>query len=276
VRDFLITALKTLVASFAKLVIFVAKLVANLLYALTWKTVRRRTITITIVGILLLAGIFFIRWWRYTGRYSPTEPLLGTYLFDPQDHAELVTDLKSPCPNAPFLLPSRGFVGLLFSDPSAPYNPVARHPGVDIFGNGEVGTVPVYAAYDGYLSRLPGWISSVVIRIPNDPLDTSRQIWIYYAHMASISGSTSYISSEFPVGTSEKFVKQGTLIGYQGLYAGGGMPPIAMHVHFSVVQSNPDGTFKNEARFGNTLDPSPYFGMNLNADANPTIPVRCG
>jgi hypothetical protein len=115
----------------------------------------------------------------------------------------------------------------------------------------------------------------VIIRIPKDPLDPSRQIWTYYTHMASITGDTSSITSEFPEGTSEKFVKQGTLLGYQGLYAGSGRPPIAMHVHFSVVLSSADGSFLNEARFGNTLDPSPYFGLTLNAENSPQIPVKC-
>jgi hypothetical protein len=49
-----------------------------------------------------------------------------------------------------------------------------------------------------------------------------------------------------------------------------------MHVHFSVVMSDTDGSFLNESRIQNVLDPSPYFGLNLNATKNPMIPVRCG
>ena len=151
-----------------------------------------------------------------------------------------------------------------------------RHPGIDIFGDGDPGTVPIYAAYDGYLTRLPDWKSSVIIRIPTDPLNPSRQIWTYYAHMANRAGTESYISTDFPPGTSEKFVKQGTLLGYQGQYSGPGSPPIAMHLHFSVVASDDSGSFRNEGRFGNTIDPSPYLGMTVNASRNPTIPVKCG
>ncbi len=48
-----------------------------------------------------------------------------------------------------------------------------------------------------------------------------------------------------------------------------------MHVHFSIVTSEADGTFKNEAVIGNTLDPSPYFGMRLNIADLPERPIKC-
>jgi hypothetical protein len=187
----------------------------------------------------------------------------------------LISDMPTPCPDAPFLLPSRGFVGFLYGDGSSPYSPLTPHPGLDVFGDGDPGMVPIYAAYDGFLTRLDSWKGSVIIRIPHDPLNPSRQIWTYYAHMANLAGDTSFISADYPPGTSEKPIKQGALIGYQGVYAGN-EPPIAMHVHFSVVLSNDDGSFRNETHLWNTLDPSPYFGMTLDARRSPTIPVVCG
>ncbi len=237
---------------------------------------KKRRLMFVLVVVLVLALTGFAIWWKFIGWYSPTKTQLIAYLRHPNERAPLITDLKTPCANAPFLLPSRGFVGLLYADGSEPYSPFNRHPGIDIFGDGEPGTVPIYAAYDGYLTRLTDWKSSVIIRIPSDPLDPPRQIWTYYTHMASLDGETSYVSGDFPPGTSEKFVKQGTLLGYQGLFAGPGAAPIAMHVHVSVVLSNDDGTFRNETHFWNTLDPSPYFGLTLNATQSPTIPVRCG
>jgi hypothetical protein len=227
---------------------------------------------IVIVGsaVLILAGV----WVWQLFRYSPTRDQLIAWVTNPASRSALTTDMQTPCPGAPFRLPSKGFVGFLYGDNTSPYTPFNPHPGVDVFGDGDPGMVPVYAAYDGYLTRLSGWISAVIIRIPHDPLDPTRQIWTYYTHMASESGDTSYISAEFPAGTSEKFVKQGTLLGYQGLY-NGTAGAITMHVHFSVVLSDPDGSFRNEERFGNTIDPSPYFGLNLNAGKNPAIPVAC-
>jgi murein DD-endopeptidase MepM/ murein hydrolase activator NlpD len=142
---------------------------------------------------------------------------------------------------------------------------------LDIFGNGEPGQVPVYAAYDGLLTRLPGWKSAVVIRHPHDPLSPSRQIWTYYAHMADEAGN-SYIVDAFPPGVMDVPVAQGTLLGYQGLY-NGGTGPIGLHLHFSIVRDDGHGRFLNETDVRNTLDPSPYLGMRLNHACADEVPA---
>src|SRR5690606_10798710 len=119
---------------------------------------------------------------------------------------------------------------------------------------------PVVAAYAGYLTRLPDWKSTVIIRIPDDPLQPGRQIWTYYTHMADAHGND-YISPEFPPGTTERFVEAGTLLGYQGNYSGNPADPVGMHLHFSVVRDDGRGRFMNELLIENTLDPSPYLGV---------------
>lgn len=213
--------------------------------------------------------------YRFT--YSPTRTPLLAWFTDPSVRPSLTTKLSAPCPGAPFLLPTSGFIGVVYADGGPPYSPLNAHPGIDIFADGEPGTVPVYAAYDGYLTRLPDWKSAVIIRIPKDPLDPARQVWTYYAHMASESGDESYVDPKFPPGTSEKLVRQGELIGYQGLYNGAtNGRRIKTHLHFSIVLSDDAGSFRNEARFNNTLDPSSYFGMTLNAARALTVPARCG
>jgi len=162
----------------------------------------------------------------------------------------------------------------LWDDPAGPYTLLNPHTGIDVFGDGEPGTVPVYAVYDGLLSRRSDWLSSVIIK-HDDPLQPGRTIWSYYTHMASRDGSRSFIVSAFPPDTTDTLVKRGDLLGYQGEYAGVGRPPIGMHVHMSIVTSEVDGMFKNEAVIGNTLDPSPYFGMQLNIADLPARPIRC-
>ncbi|GAB4549909.1 MAG: hypothetical protein OHK0023_15140 [Anaerolineae bacterium] len=230
-----------------------------------------RLLILAIPGVLMLIGA--IIWWLYFA--SPTGDTLSRWFEQPNQRTSLVTRLTKPCPGAPFLLPSSGFVGFLYADPSLPYTPFNSHTGIDIFGDGLPGTIPVYAAYDGYLTRLAEWRSAVIIRHPQDPLMPSRQIWTYYAHMASKTGE-SYIVEDFPPNTHEKFVKQGTLLGYQGLYSGNSTFGIGLHVHFSIVLSEANGTFKNEGRIDNTLDPSPYLGFNVHAGKQPNIPVQCG
>jgi murein DD-endopeptidase MepM/ murein hydrolase activator NlpD len=148
-----------------------------------------------------------------------------------------------------------------------------RHQGIDIFGGTDVNLTPVIAAYPGYLTRNPDWKSTVIIRVPDDPLQPGRQIWTYYTHMANPEGE-SFISTEFPPGTSEVYVEAGTLLGYQGNFSGTPGNPVGVHLHFSIVLDDGQGGFRNELDIQNTLDPSPYLGLPLNAeDIGDEVPV---
>jgi murein DD-endopeptidase MepM/ murein hydrolase activator NlpD len=91
--------------------------------------------------------------------------------------------------------------------------------------------------------------------------------------MADASGN-SFVSADFPPGTSEQFVEAGTVLGRQGNYSGDPNNPVGVHLHFSVVRDDGTGHFKNELDISNTYDPSPYLGLALNANQNPDkIPV---
>jgi murein DD-endopeptidase MepM/ murein hydrolase activator NlpD len=168
-------------------------------------------------------------------------------------------------------MPTSGFIGFIWDDS---FRPGHRHQGIDIFGGENPGVTPVYAAYDGYLTRLPDWKSSLIIRIPSDPLNPSQQIWTYYTHMANDDGS-SYILTDYPPGTLEVFIEAGTLLGYQGNYSGDPNNPTGVHLHFSIVKDNGSGSFLNELKIQNTIDPSPYLGMDLNARNNHGEVPRC-
>jgi hypothetical protein len=85
--------------------------------------------------------------------------------------------------------------------------------------------------------------------------------------MADEQGN-SFISPEFPPGTWEVYVEAGTLLGYQGNYSGDPNNPVGVHLHFSIVQDDGRGKFRNELEIKNTLDPSPYLGLPLNAREN--------
>jgi hypothetical protein len=183
------------------------------------------------------------------------------FLRAPEKHPEYVLDALSRCGEAPFLLPSRGFVGYLWDDSFRLFH---RHQGIDIFAGTEAGKTPVYAPYDGFLTREEGWHSSLIIRVPRDPLQPDRQIWLYMTHMADADGN-SFIEGAFPPGTYEKPVFAGDLLGYQGDYSGNPVRPVGVHLHFSIVQDDGAGKYLNELDILNTLDPSPYFGFELNA-----------
>lgn len=222
---------------------------------------------------LAAAGILYTQRSRIVHGSSNSTAPIRRWFNEPSSRPGLITSADEACPNAPFILPSSGLIGLLWRDPAGPYNVTRRHTGIDIFGDGQPDQVPVVAVYDGYLTRLDDWRSTVIIR-HNDPLKSGRTIWTYYTHMADRSGNTSFVDPAFPPGTEEVFVKQGTLLGHQGEYSGTSSP-VGLHVHLSIVKSNDDGTYKNESILDNTLDPSPYFGLSLNIDDLPERPIRC-
>ncbi|MCB9452320.1 MAG: M23 family metallopeptidase [Anaerolineaceae bacterium] len=234
----------------------------------------RRLLILGVVLVLVVGG-GYAGFRLYSASQSNSIAPIQQWFSDVASRRALITMRNQvACPGAPFILPSDGFIGLLWNDPAGPYTLLNTHTGVDIFGDGEPGEVPVYAAYDGYLTRLDSWFSTVIIR-HDDPLQPGRIIWTYYTHMAARDGEESFIAPEFPPGTHGVWVTQGTLLGYQGEYAGEGARPIGLHLHFSIVQSEPDGAFKNESRVANTLDPSPYLGMPVAITGFPERPINC-
>src|SRR3990170_6550658 len=211
--------------------------------------------------VVLVAGYLGYRWYESKGARSV---MVLTYLRDPKGHTDWMMLAGQRCSQAPFSMPTNGFIGYLWDDS---FRPGHRHQGLDIFGGGDLNQVPVVAAYPGYLTRLEDWKATVIIRIPEDPLKPGRQIWTYYTHLADPQGN-SFILPEFPSGTTEAFVEAGTLLGYQGNYSGDPFNPTGVHLHFSIVRDDGLGQFLNELEIDNTLDPSPYFGLLLNGSEN--------
>jgi peptidoglycan LD-endopeptidase LytH len=187
-----------------------------------------------------------------------------TWIRNPDSRPDWKLAAGSQCGSAPFHFPTDGFVGFLWGDS---FRPGHTHQGIDIFAGTDVGVTPVVSAYPGFLTRLPEWKSTVIVRVPDDPLQPGRQIWLYYTHMANEEGD-SFISPEFPPGTFEVPVDTGTFLGYQGDYSGDPNNPTGIHLHFSIVEDDGSGQFKNELDIRNTLDPSPYFGLPLNGYEN--------
>jgi hypothetical protein len=220
-----------------------------------------RGVIFILLALILAAGYFGYRWYTARGQRLPQ---VIAWLRNPQAHPEWMITAGERCGQAPFLMPTDGFVGFLWGDS---FRPGHTHQGLDIFGGGGLNQTPVYAAYAGYLTRLPDWKSSLIVRIPDDPLNPGRQIWTYYTHLADSDGN-SYISSQFPPGTSEVFVEAGTLLGHQGNYSGDRGNPTGIHLHFSIVKDDGTGKFLNELDIDNTVDPTPYLGIPVNASQN--------
>jgi len=226
-----------------------------------------------ILSILLIAlmvgGYFFLKNPPQFLRQSRSVKVMQ-FFRHPEDHQEWVIPGGSVCNDAPFQFPTDGMIGYLWDDS---FRPGHHHTGLDIFSGTEPGVTPIYAAYDGYLSRKADWISTVIIRIPADPLNPGRQIWTYYTHMADSNGN-SYVDAAFPPGTHEVFVKAGTRLGTMGNYSGTAGNPTGVHLHFSIVKDDGHGNFLSELEIKNTLDPSPYMGMSLVGSQNSAeIPI---
>jgi hypothetical protein len=223
------------------------------------------------VVLTLVAGYLFIRDLRPSAERMAR---LRQFWSDPEAYADWMIQAGDQCEEAPFLMPTDGFIGFLWG---SSFRPGHEHQGIDVFGPSGpdgLGETPVVAAYAGYLSRLPDWRSSVIIRIPQDPLQPDRQIWTYYTHLADAEGE-SFILDAFPPGTEEVFVSAGTLLGYQGNYSADPDNPTGLHLHFSIVEDNGEGSFKNELEIRNTLDPSPYLGIDVNAETVGEAIVIC-
>lgn len=227
----------------------------------------KKFIALAVLMAVVIAGVYLYFNFR---RSSARTLQVFDWFQDPSSRPELMMAAGMKCDNAPFIFPTNGLIGFIWDDS---FRPGHRHSGIDIFAGTDVGITPVIAAYPGYLTRQADWISTVIIRIPQDPLEPSRQIWVYYTHMADAQGN-SFISEEFPAGTSEVYVEAGTVLGLQGNYSGDPANPVGVHLHVSVVEDDGFGNFKNELDINNTYDPSPYFSLPLNAYQNPdTIPT---
>jgi hypothetical protein len=212
------------------------------------------------LAVLLVAAAAFLRDQPRTGRILR----LRQYWADPEAHLAWTVRAGERCAGAPFIMPTDGYIGFFWHDS---FQLGKVHQGLDIFGPtgpDGLGQTPVVAVYAGNLTRLADWHSAVILRVPHDPLQPERQIWIYYAHMADAQGH-SFILPAYPPGTQDRYVEAGALLGYQGDYSGDPNNPVGMHLHFSIVQDDGQGGFKNELDVSNTLDPSPYLGLELDA-----------
>ena len=199
----------------------------------------KRLVFSTLIVGAIVGGYLLYRNMRSSGARSLQ---VMNWFRDPDSHTEWEILPGTRCGEAPFIMPTEGIIGYLWEDS---FHPGHRHQGLDIFGGKELGETPVIAAYEGYLTRLPDWTSTVIMRVPNDPLQPGRQIWLYYTHMADADGN-SYISDAFPRGTNEVFIPAGTLLGHQGNYSGDPFNPTGIHLHFSIVLDDGRGSFRNE------------------------------
>ena len=229
---------------------------------------KQNRLPLLIVAVIGLASVVVVGYYAYRYLSYPSSARWQSYqryLKHPEEFEDVIIQAGQRCGDAPFAWPSSGLVFGLWDQS---YRPGHRHSGLDIFAGTEPGETPIYAVYDGYLTRKEDWVSTVIIRHPEDPLHPGKQVWTYYTHMASKEGE-SFVSEAFPPGTSEVFVPAGTLLGYEGNFSGDPVTPTGLHLHISIVKDDGSGSYLNELEISNTWDPSPYFGLPLDHNFNP-------
>lgn len=230
----------------------------------------RRRWMITLFLLLLFFASVGLLFWYWRPSATPQLLRLRAWFADPAAHADWAVRRGTRCGDALMLLPTDGYIGFGWDDS---FRPGHRHSGLDIFSpDGAVNVTPVVAAYDGYLTRETDWKSTVILRHPDFPavaalgIAEGEQIWTYYTHMASRDGSQSFVAATFPPGTHERFVKAGTVLGYQGNWSGSRWQFTGLHLHFSVVKSEPDGSYRNEQQIDNTYNPVALLGLTQTSE----------
>jgi hypothetical protein len=173
------------------------------------------------------------------------------------------SDRLSACAGAVWQLPSGGRLGIQWQD-----------GGLDFFGHGNEGKIPVYAVASGLLTRWPNWVDAVAI-LHDDPLHPGSKLWSYYGNMRAANGTDSYVAQDFPLGASGIPVKAGQLLGYQGSWSGKPLWPTWTHIHFNIIRAAKPEAFPSEWTFGETLDPSPYLGLIFESGNENLQPLKC-
>ncbi len=167
------------------------------------------------------------------------------------------------CPEARWRLPSESSLGIKWQD-----------NGIDFFGLGTEGTLPVRAVADGLLTRLPEWMDAVAI-LHDDPLNSGKKVWSYYGGMADNYGSESFVAEEFPAGIADIPVKSGQVLGYQGTWSGIPLRPKWVHTSFAVVEASGQNTFPEEVSKELTLDPTLYIGLSIETENKNLQKLKC-
>jgi len=167
------------------------------------------------------------------------------------------------CPGSSWRLPSDGSLGIQFSEGS-----------INFFGHGTENSIPVYAAADGLLTRLPGWVDAVVI-LHDDPLRPKKKVWAYYGGMAAADGIESYIIEDFPAGITDIPVQSGQLLGYEGSWSGIPYWPKWVHMSFSVIDTSGQSTFPEKTTIETMFDPVSYLVLNIESENENLQSLKC-
>src|SRR5215213_6865394 len=126
----------------------------------------RRSATMLSIAILTAIITAIVAYYTYLTNAERMNKF-REWIRNPVSHPDWKVAAGTQCGSAPFHFPTDGFVGFLWGDRMGRGH---THQGIDIFAGTDIDITPVIAAYPGYLTRLADWKSSVIVRVPDDPL----------------------------------------------------------------------------------------------------------
>lgn len=194
--------------------------------------------------------------------YTLSGLVAGNKVYTLVEQVEMET--LAACPGAAWQLPNNSSTGVLWNQ-----------NGLNFYGWGQEGKVPVYAAADGLLTRNEDWFDTVAI-LHDDPLNPGQQVWSIYSNMGGSDGFTSFVAEDFPPGVTNVPVKAGQIVGYQGTWNGRPGWATWMHVLFAVLRAD-SADFPAEVTPEMVLDPRPYIGIELPSqlELKTRKPIEC-
>ena len=138
----------------------------------------RRMLTLPIIAVAVLSAAAYLYANFHPSGVRAMRVL--SWIRSPSSTDGRIIQLGTRCGEAPFIFPTTGIAGFLWGDS---FRLGHRHQGVDIFAGTDVNVTPVVAAYPGLLTRLPEWKSTVIVRVPRDPLSTgSPDLGLLHPH----------------------------------------------------------------------------------------------
>jgi hypothetical protein len=94
----------------------------------------RKSCLIISLAVMLLFCLLLIWFWREHND-PRNQDFIRWWKESTQDREALVTVQREACLGVPFILPSDGYIGLLYGDPRGPYSDSNPHQGIEHFGS---------------------------------------------------------------------------------------------------------------------------------------------
>ena len=194
--------------------------------------------------------------------YRVTAHYEQTFVYQPRTRHQ--STLISECENGVWALPTTAYLGYRYRDGLLAF-----------YGAGAEGQVPVKAVADGLFYRLEGIPEGSFLILHEDPLNPGEKLIAYYGDMRSYQGDRIFISEAFLGNVQGVSVSKGETIGFQGMWSGSPNQQDWLHITFGLAPYDSQFLEEPDLLFENLIDPSVYFGIEIDTGAKSVKPIKC-